>query len=44
MKALKSMAASLLDGLAGLLEWPSRALRKLASAMRGGGPGEEDEK
>ncbi len=41
MTAIRSVSASLLDGLAWLMEWPSRGARKLATVLRGGGQGEE---
>ena len=41
MNAIRAVSASLLAGLAWLMDWPSRAARKLATVLRGGGPGEE---
>ncbi len=41
MNTTRKIAASLLDGLAWLIEWPSRGARKLATVLRGGGQGEE---
>lgn len=42
MTALRIVSASVLDGLAWLLDWPPVGLRKLATVLRGGGQGEEN--
>lgn len=41
MNTLRIGSAALLDGLAWLMDWPSRGARKLAAVLRGGGQGEE---
>ena len=41
MHAIRTVSASVLDGLAWLMDWPSRGARKLAAVLRGGGQGEE---
>jgi hypothetical protein len=41
MHALRTVSASIIDGLAWLMEWTSRGARKLARVLRGGGQGEE---
>lgn len=42
MITTRKIAASVLEGLAWLLEWPPVGLRKLATVLRGGGQGEEN--
>lgn len=41
MNTTRKMAVATLEGLAWLMDWPSRGARKLASVLRGGGQGEE---